>query len=375
MVRFIPKRIRRFFVDRAPEMLLVTFALLFFLVVFRHEMFISIGPGHYGVLWRRFGGGTDTSHLFGEGIHIILPTDKMYIFDGQIQVGEETLDVLSSDGLKMVVNVVYRFSLNPDEIGDLAKYVGPNYKKKLIAPQVASMARNIFSNNTPEEIFSRRREDIEATLTSDVQRRLDTMFKPDWKPGPALPFVKVWDVLIRGITLPESVAAAIETKNRAKQENEAYDFRLLSEAKEAQRKQIEADGIEKFQQKVSPGLTDSYLQWQGIQATERLAKSRNAKIVVIGAGKSGLPVILGGLGDGKTDTVPRPDPRQDAADKDADKSDEDVADEAPGEDPLPNSSTETRPAAVGGKPSAKESSSKPAAAKPASSDTGAGTKP
>ncbi|WP_413206142.1 prohibitin family protein [Rhodospirillum sp. A1_3_36] len=375
MLRFIPKRVRRFFAFRAPEMLLVTFAVVFFVVVFRHEMFVSIGPGHYGVLWRRFGGGTDTQHLFGEGIHIILPTDKMYIFNGQIQVGEEKLDVLSSDGLKMVVDVVYRFSLNPDEIGDLAKYVGPHYQEKLIAPQVASMARNSFSNNTPEEIFSRRREDIEAALTGDVQKRMDTMFKPDWRPGPALRFVKVWDVLIRGITLPQSVAAAIEAKNRAKQKNEAYDFRLLSEAKEAQRKEIEAAGIEKFQLKVSPGLTESYLQWQGIQATERLAKSNNAKIVVIGAGKSGLPVILGGLDDGKTDTELKLGPSEDT-----ENSDEDVAYEDVRKDASSGAETDAKPTAVGGKSSdkatpGKSSSAKPAAAKPTSSGTSDGAKP
>ncbi|MBP7338336.1 prohibitin family protein, partial [Niveispirillum sp.] len=248
------------------------------------------------------GGGTDTTQLYGEGVHVISPLDRMYIFDGQIQVEEENLDVLSSDGLKMVVNVVYRFSLNPPQIGDLAKYVGPNYKKKLVSPQVASLARNIFSDNSPEEIFSARRQDIEDTLTADVQKRLDTMFKPAWREGPAVPFVKVWDVLIRGITLPPAVAKAIEHKNEAKHTNEAYDYRLMSEAKEAQRKLIEAEGIDKFQRKVAPGLTDNYLRWEGIQATRHLANSQNSKVIVIGGGAGGLPVILGNLDDGKPGT-------------------------------------------------------------------------
>lgn len=310
MLKFF-RRIRRavvgFLADHAPETVIGVFIIAFVLVVFRHEMFISIGPGHYGVLWRRFGGGTDMSQLFGEGMHLILPFNKMYIFNGQVQIEEEDLDVLSSDGLKMEINVVYRFSLNPDNIGALAKYVGPDYKKKLVAPQVASLARNAFSNNTPEEIFSARRQDIEDSLTDDVQERLDTMFQPAWHKGPPLSFVKVWDVLIRGITLPPVVAAAVERKNEAKQNNEAFDYRLLSEAKEAQRKLIEADGIEKFQLKVAPSLTDSYLQWQGVQATRALAESHNSKIVVIGGGKNGMPVILGGLDDAKTVAPAKPD--------------------------------------------------------------------
>ena len=359
MLKFF-RRIRRavvgFLADHAPETVIGVFIIAFVLVVFRHEMFISIGPGHYGVLWRRFGGGTDMSQLYGEGLHLIYPFDKMYIFNGQVQMEEEDLDVLSSDGLKMEVNVVYRFSLNPDHIGALAKYVGPDYKKKLVAPQVASLARNIFSNNTPEEIFSARRQDIEDSLTNDVQELLDSMFQPAWHKGPPLSFVKVWDVLIRGITLPPVIAAAVERKNEAKQNNEAYDYRLLSEAKEAQRKLIEADGIEKFQQKVSPSLTDSYLQWQGIQATRALAESHNSKIVVIGGGKSGMPVILGGLDDNRTLATAK---TEETAGKQADKpqadkgqSDGKAAPDKPASDSQARPSTDSTDGAVKSTPDA-----------------------
>jgi hypothetical protein len=106
-------------------------------------------------------------------------------------------------------------------------------------------------------------------------------------------------VLLQEIKLPASVAAAIETKNVAKQENAAYDYRLQSAAKEAQRKQIEARGIKAVQDTVSPGLTDNYLLWSGIQATNGLANSPNSKIIVFGSGKGGLPLILGNLDDGK----------------------------------------------------------------------------
>lgn len=300
MLRRLWRRVRRYLVDHGPELALVIFIVTFLVVLFRKDMFISIGPGHYGVMWRRFAGGTDTTHTFGEGIHVIFPWNKMYIFDGRLQLIEQKLDVLSSDGLHMEVDIAYRFELIPEEIPTLAKYVGPNYQKIVVSPEVGAQARDVFSRNTPEEIFSERREEIGKTMAAGVQADLDKLFRPPWRRGQETHFIKFWDVLVRGITLPPAVAAAIERKNEAKQNNQAYDYRLLSEAKEAERKEIEAHGIKQFQDIVAPGLTDNYLRWQGIQATEALANSRNSKIVVIGSGKGGLPLILGGMDEGKS---------------------------------------------------------------------------
>lgn len=280
--------------DRAPEMALVFFIATFMVVLFKDNIFITIKQGHYGVMWHRFSGGTDLSRTHGEGVHIIFPWDKMMIFDGRLQMVEQQLDVLSSDGLAILIDVSYRFELIPSEIPSLARYVGPDYERILIGPSVATHARAVFSRNTPEEIFARRRDELNNMLTAEVQEELDRRFTPSWRTGDKVRFVEIEDVIIRGITLPQTVAAAIETKNIAKQENEAYDYRLLSESKEAERKQIEARGIKAFQDIVAPGLTDTYLRWQGIQATQALANSPNSKLVVIGSGGDGLPIILGG---------------------------------------------------------------------------------
>src|ERR1043166_13293 len=74
-----------------------------------------------------------------------------------------------------------------------------------------------------------------------------------------------------------------------------YGFRVEREKKESECKQIEAYGIRDFQQTVTQGISDSYVRWRGIEATLQLAQSPNTKIVIIGSGKDGLPVILGNV--------------------------------------------------------------------------------
>jgi len=107
-------------------------------------------------------------------------------------------------------------------------------------------------------------------------------------------YITIQDVLVRQVILPKTVAEAIESKVEQKQLSEAYQYRLEREKKEADRKIIEAEGIYQYNAKVTKSLTQDILKWKGIQATQELAASNNAKIVVIGNGGSQLPIILGG---------------------------------------------------------------------------------
>jgi len=169
-----------------------------------------------------------------------------------------------------------------------------------VTPDIGARARDVFSRNTPEEIFSDRRIQIQHEILNTVQQHLRETFNP--KPGAQVDFIRLEDVLIRGITLPKEVEAAINRKEEQKQLNLEYDYRLLREAKESERKRVEAQGIKEFQDIISSGITDSYLRWKGIEATLELSRSPNAKIVVIGGGKGGLPIILGNM-DGSKDAV------------------------------------------------------------------------
>jgi hypothetical protein len=185
----------------------------------------------------------------------------------------------------------------------LHQYIGPNYVSILLTTEIGARARDVFSHNTPEEIFSDRRIQIQQEILHDVQIDLRQTFSP--MAGHPIDFVKLDDVLIRGITLPPDVEAAINRKEEQKQLNLEYDYRLLREAKETERKRIEAQGIREFQDIVSSGITDSYLRWKGIEATLELARSNNAKVVIVGGGKGGLPIILGNM-DGAPKEAPRP---------------------------------------------------------------------
>lgn len=302
------RRITRFIGHHGPEIAVVIMIFVFMVVYFADEIFYTIPPGAVGVLWLRFGGGTVLYRYLGEGLHIIAPWDKIYIYDVRLQQLEQDFDVLSADGLKMTVNIAYRFQAIPDTVPELHQYIGPNYVSVLLTTEIGARARDIFSRNTPEEIFSDRRIQIQREILVDVQKDLQTTFSPMAKHTPDHPidFVRLDDVLIRGITLPPEVEAAINRKEEQKQLNLEYDYRLLRETKEAERKKIEAGGIREFQDTVSSGITDSYLRWKGIEATLELARSNNAKVVVIGSGKDGLPIILGNMDTAAPNMSARP---------------------------------------------------------------------
>jgi hypothetical protein len=106
--------------------------------------------------------------------------------------------------------------------------------------------------------------------------------------------VILYDILVTGIELPPAIVAAINRKIEQYYIAEEYKFRVEREKRESERKSIEAEGIRDFQQIVSQGISESYLRWRGVEATLQLSQSTNSKVVVIGSGRDGLPVILGG---------------------------------------------------------------------------------
>jgi regulator of protease activity HflC (stomatin/prohibitin superfamily) len=269
------------------------FVLVFLFAYFANNIVYTIEAGNVGVLWKRFGGGTVLDATLPEGLHLVWPWDKVFIYDVRLRQLSQDFDVLSSDGLKLTVNMAYRFQLNEPEVPTLHKFIGPNYADVMLSADIGAQARDIFSQNTPEEIFSDRRVEIKNAIAEAVTRNLVEQFNPPGRKN--VVFINLEALLIRSITLPPTVQAAIERKNEQLQLNQEYDYRLLREAKESQRKRIEAQGIKEFQDIISRGITDSYLRWRGIEATLELARSNNSKIVVIGAGKEGLPIILGNV--------------------------------------------------------------------------------
>jgi prohibitin 2 len=252
--------------------------LLFAIVYFSDRTIVTIYSGQEGVMWRRFSG-TLTDTVFLEGLHIIAPWNIVYIYNVQIQTADHTVSVLSTDGLEITVQVSTRYHPVRKTIAQLHQQIGPDYLAKIIIPEVVTAVREVMGKYRPQELYTRRTEEmqnqIRARASLQVQER----------------FIELDDVLIRRIELPPIVQNAIQAKLTQEQEAQAYDFRLQKEAKEVERKRLEADGIKAFQTTVATGITPQLLQWKGIEATLELARSANAKVLVIG-GRDGLPLIL-----------------------------------------------------------------------------------
>jgi prohibitin 1 len=167
-------------------------------------------------------------------------------------------------------------------LGRIHKELGKNYAEKVVFPEIRSSARKVIGSFDPEELYSSKRDFIQEAIYEETKANVERKY------------ISLDAILIRGVELPPTIRTAIENKLKQEQESKEYEFRLEKEAKEAERKRIEAKGIKDFQDIVSEGISDKLLKWKGIEATLELAKSENAKVVVIGQGKEGLPIILGG---------------------------------------------------------------------------------
>ncbi len=240
----------------------------------------TVESGNRGIVFKPLGGGT-SKELLGEGMHFIPLWNHVISYDTRVHEMKEQLIVLTSNGLTLRVDASVRYRPKVDELYELQTQIGPDYDQKVIGPVVRSEARKVFGRYQPEEIYSTKREEIEQQIYDEVLRALEGKH------------VIVEAVLVRDVDLPEAIKTAIGDKLAEEQRAQKMKFTLDRERQEAQRKLIEAEGISKYQTIVRQGLTSEYLQFKGIEATAKLAESPNAKIVIVGAGKGGLPVILG----------------------------------------------------------------------------------
>lgn len=242
----------------------------------------KIPSGHRGVLYRTFGDGTEMGHIYTEGFNWHFPWNSFFIYRTQQAESKERLQVLSSDGATIGLDVSLLYRPDPEKLDSLQITVGRNYYNDVVSPNLRGVSRSIIGRYKPEEIYSSKRDEI----SSEIEKSLRLALSSKW--------IVVEQVIIRDVTIPKRITDAINAKLEALQEAEKMEFIILKETQEAERKRIEARGIADFQKIVSAGLTPELLRWKGIEATESIAKSQNAKVIVIGAGKDGLPLILGG---------------------------------------------------------------------------------
>ena len=269
------------------------------LTVLWERIIVVVPAGHSGVLWYLFLGGTEVaSHPLGEGLHVILPWDRIFIYDMRLQTHTEDYDVVSKDGLQIRIRMHFRWRAIPPNLPLLTKTVGPNYLPKLLIPAIGSVLSEVVSQYKAEDIYSNSRELIESRVLQEATSdRVRNGIGLDSGENVRHDVIGLIDVLIREVILPSSVSNAIERKVTEAQYVQEYEYRIEREKLEATRKEIEATGIRRFQDTVTPGMSDSYLKWRGIEATQKLAESANSKIVIMGNGERGLPVLLNAWDD------------------------------------------------------------------------------
>lgn len=264
------------------QTLIITLAVIVvLLLLFGSRMFYVIKPGERGVLFKTLTGELKKDEIMGTGFKIVAPWNSMYKYDVKEQKSEETMDVLDKNGLSINVDVTVRFNPLYDRIGYLHETFGINYVNNLVVPEVRSTVRQVTGRYTAEEIYSTKRSEVEAAIIEETAIILEKNN------------IDMNALLIRSIGLPPDIKSAIESKLTREQEALAMQYVNERERLEADRKLIEAEGIANYNRTISASLTDRILTQKGIDATLKLAESPNSKIVVVGAGESGLPLILG----------------------------------------------------------------------------------
>jgi regulator of protease activity HflC (stomatin/prohibitin superfamily) len=262
-----------------PIAILIAAVILF--LISWNSITVTIEAGHSGVLFKRFGGGIELDRTYGEGFHLIAPWNKMYIYEVRQQEIAEEMNVLSSNALEIYLDVSAWYQPQIDRLGHLHAEIGSTYLQRVVIPSLRASARSVVGRYTPEQIYSTKRDAIQDEIFEETKALLDGKN------------VQLNQILIRSIKLPATIKEAVESKLQQEQLSLEYEFKLERAKQEAERQKIEAEGKAMANDIINASLTDKILREKGIEATLKLAESPNAKVVVIGNTKDGMPLILG----------------------------------------------------------------------------------
>ncbi len=267
--------------EKLPKVGLPILIAIVVLIILVAKSAVTIGPGEGGVIFERLGEGINTEKTYGEGFHIVAPWNDMIIRKVRQQSISDNMNVLSVNGLEVKVNGTIWYEPEYSNLGKLIKTKGEDYEHELLDPAINAAARSVVGRYTPEQLYSSKRDVIEQEILDEVTKLLQGQF------------LTVKRVLVEDVQLPPTIKDAIERKLKQEQESLEYEFRLVTADKEAQKQRIEAQGKADANRILSASLTDKILQDKGIEATMKLSESPNSKVIVIGSGDSGLPIILG----------------------------------------------------------------------------------
>lgn len=266
---------------RMLPLIILGVILLFVLMGLSSSLFYTVNATQRAVIFYKFGEGLNKDHVIYPGVHIKAPWNEVFTYDVQEASQGENMDVLDKNGLSIRVDITIRFKPIADKIGYIYEKFNVNYINVLVVPEVRSTVRQVMGRYTAEEIYSTKRAEVEASMEEEAEAILNANH------------VTMVALLIRSITLPEQISVAIENKLQQEQEALAYQFRLDREKSEAERKRIAAEGESRANNIINNSLTTNLLKMRGIEATLELSKSPNTKVIVIGSGDGGMPLILG----------------------------------------------------------------------------------
>jgi len=267
--------------EKLPKGGLLTIIVLALVLIGIFKSVVTIDSGHAGVLYKLGGGVDPTSEPLGEGINFVAPWNSVIDYEVRQQEMPEKMSVLSSNGLDIKLDASVLYQPDYNNLSRLHKEKGIEYKSRVLQPAIRSAARSVVGRYTPEQLYSSKRDAIQDEIFEETKKIVEPQY------------IQLNDILIRDVTLPPTIKEAIERKLKQEQESLEYEFRLVTAAKEAEKVIIEAQGKADANKILSASLTDKILQDKGIEATIKLSESPNSKVIVIGSGDSGMPIILG----------------------------------------------------------------------------------
>ena len=266
---------------KQQSLIVIGMAIFLAVILLGNRLFITLDATERGVIFRPFSTGLDKEFVLTPGFHMIAPWNEVYVYDVKEQKSEEPMDVLSRNGLSINIDITVRFYPDYTKIGYLYEGFRLDYANLLVIPEVRSTVRQVAGRYTAEEIYSTKRSEVEQAIIDEAGVKLKENN------------IQMQALLIRSINLPNEIRKAIELKLTQEQEALAYKFKLEKETSEAERKRIAAEGEARANKIINSSLTPQLLKMRGIEATLKLGESPNSKVIVIGSGKDGMPLILG----------------------------------------------------------------------------------
>ncbi len=277
------------YVDRhTTSITLSLLVIVFFVGLLWNRIVISVDSGHVGVKWSRFKG-TQLNRIYDEGMHIFWPWDKMYQYSTRVQVQNNILEILTAQGLNIIVDYSFRFQVIKNAVPVIHKTLGKDYAETFVKPEVEAASMSVIGNYTPEQLYKLSELVIQTSIKQYLNKQMLNYN------------ILLEDYLIKRITLPESISDSIEKKMIAEQLSLEFDYRLDIAEKEKKRKEIEAQGIRQFEQIAGVSI----LKWKGLEVTRAFADSENTKIIIMGSGEKDLPLLLNADGAGKDGNAPK----------------------------------------------------------------------